>query len=286
MKFGIAYANAGPLGDPETAVGLARLAEELGFESLWTVEHVVVPTGYASPYPYSPDGKMPGGDQVAIADPLIWLAYVAAATKQIRLGTGILILPQRNPLVLAKEVATLDRLSGGRVDLGIGVGWLREEFDALGIPFERRGARTDEYVDVMRRLWREPSTAFSGEFTEFAELNSYPKPAGGNGVPIHIGGHSDAAARRAGRLGDGFFPGRGVGNGLEDLLATMRTAAKEAGRDADAIEITSGGSLDLDSVKRTADCGVDRYTIPPLAFDLENLRSRLGKFSETIIAKS
>lgn len=286
VKFGLAYANAGPLGDPDFAIPLAQLAEELGFESLWTVEHVVVPTGYSSPYPYSPDGKMPGGDQVAITDPLIWLAFVAAATTTIRLATGILILPQRNPLVLAKEVATLDRLSGGRVDLGIGVGWLREEFDALGIPFERRGARTDEYVDVMRRLWREPSTAFSGEFTEFAELNSYPKPAGAEGVPIHIGGHSDAAARRAGRLGDGFFPGRGEGNGLEGLLETMRTAAKEAGRDADAIEITSGGGLDLDSVKRSADLGVDRYTIPPLAYDLENLRSRLGKFSETIIAKS
>ncbi len=285
MKFGIAFANAGPLGEPELAVEFARLAEELGFESLWTVEHVVVPTGYSSPYPYSPDGKMPGGDQVAITDPLIWLAYVAAATTTIRLGTGILILPQRNPLVLAKEVATLDRLSGGRLELGIGVGWLREEFDALGIPFERRGARTDEYVDVMRRLWSEPSTAFSGEFSNFAELNSYPKPAG-TSVPIHIGGHTEPAARRAGRLGDGFFPGRGEGGGLEALLEAMRASAKDAGRDADAIEITSGGGLDLDSVKRAADVGVDRYTIPPLAYDLENLRTRLGAFSETIIAKS
>jgi probable F420-dependent oxidoreductase len=284
LKFGIAFANAGPLGDPELAIGFARIAEELGFESLWTVEHVVVPTGYASPYPYSPDGKMPGGDTVAIADPLIWLAFVAAATERIRLGTGIVILPQRNPLVLAKEVATLDRLSGGRLDLGIGVGWMREEFDAIGVPFERRGARTDEYVDVMRRLWTEPNTAYSGEFMNFAELNSYPKPAGSGGVPIHIGGHSDAAARRAGRLGDGFFPGRGEGMGLEQLLVTMRAAATEAGRDGDAIEITSGGGLDLDSVKRAADIGVDRYTIPPLGWDLENLRTNLGRFSETVIA--
>jgi probable F420-dependent oxidoreductase len=286
MKFGIAFANAGPLGDPETAVGLARLAEELGFESLWTVEHVVVPTGYASTYPYSADGRMPGGDQVAIADPLIWLAYVAAATTRIRLATGILILPQRNPLVLAKAVATLDRLSGGRVELGIGVGWLREEFDALGVPFERRGARTDEYVEVMRRLWREPATTFSGEFTNFGELNSYPKAASPSGVPIHIGGHSEAAARRAGRIGDGFFPGRGEGHGLDALLGIMRAAAVDAGRDPDAIEITSGGGLDLESVKRSADIGVDRYTIPPLGFDLEALRTNLGKFSENVIAKS
>jgi probable F420-dependent oxidoreductase len=284
MKFGIAFANAGPFAEPELAVGLARLAEELGFESLWTVEHVVVPTGYASPYPYSADGKMPGGEQVAITDPLIWLAFVAAATTRIRLGPGILILPQRNPLVLAKEVATLDRLSGGRVDLGIGVGWLREEFDALGVPFERRGARTDEYVEVMRRLWREPSSAFSGEFTDFAALNSYPKPARSAGVPIHIGGHSDAAARRAGRTGDGFFPGRDEGHGLADLLATMRRSASDAGRDAAAIEVTAGGGLDAESVKRCADLGVTRYVIPPLGFDLETLRGQLGRFSEAVIA--
>ncbi len=286
MKFGIAFANAGPLGDPELAIGLAQLAEELGFESLWTVEHVVVPSGYASPYPYSADGRMPGGDRVAIADPLIWLAFVAAATTRIRLATGILILPQRNPLVLAKEVASLDRLSGGRVDLGIGVGWLREEFDALGVPFERRGARTDEYIDVMRRLWREPSTTFSGEFTQFGELNSYPKAARPEGVPIHIGGHSDAAARRAGRTGDGFFPGRGEGQGLVDLLDTMRATATEAGRDPAAIEVTAGGSLDLESIKRAADLGVARYTIPPLGFDLDTLRTKLGRFSENVIAKS
>ncbi len=286
MKFGIAFANAGPLGDPELAVGLARLAEELGFESLWTVEHVVVPTGYASEYPYSPDGRMPGGEQVAITDPLIWLAYVAAATTRIRLATGILILPQRNPLVLAKEVATLDRLSGGRVDLGIGVGWLREEFDALGIPFERRGARTDEYIEVMRRLWREPTTAFTGEFTDFGELNSYPKPANPDGVPIHIGGHTTAAAKRAGRIGDGFFPGRDPGSGLAALLDTMRAAAVEAGRDPAAIEITSGGGLDLESVQRGADLGVTRYVIPPLGFDIETLRTQLGRFSDSVIAKT
>ena len=286
MKFGIAFANAGPLGDPELAVGLAQLAEELGFESLWTVEHVVVPTGYSSPYPYSADGRMPGGEQVAITDPLIWLAYVAAATSRIRLATGILILPQRNPLVLAKSVATLDRLSGGRVDLGIGVGWLREEFDALGVPFERRGARTDEYVDVMRRLWRESTTAFAGEFVNFGELNSYPKPASPNGVPIHIGGHSEAAARRAGRIGDGFFPGRGEAHGLGDLLVTMRAAAVDAGRDPDAIEITSGGALDLDSIKRAADLGVARFTIPPLGFDIDTLRTQLGRFSDDVIAKT
>jgi probable F420-dependent oxidoreductase len=279
------FANAGPFSKPENAVGLARLCEELGFESLWTVEHVVVPSGYESAYPYSPDGKMPGPEHVPIPDPLTWLAFVAGATNTIRLGTGILILPQRNPLILAKEVATLDRLSGGRVELGVGVGWLEEEFDALGVPFAERGRRTDEYIDVLRKLWREPEIEYDGEFVKFAPLKSSPKPARETGVPIHVGGHTMAAARRAGRLGDGFFPG-GTGEKLAELLAEMRRAAADAGRTADGIEITSGGGLDLDAVKRAADLGVSRYIVPPLGFDLETLREQLGRFSENVIARA
>ena len=284
MKFGFMFASAGPSADPDYAVAVAQLCEELGFESLWTVEHVVVPSGYQSPYPYSPTGRMPGGEDVAIPDPLIWLAYAGAVTKRIKLATGILILPQRNPVILAKELATLDRLVSGRVVLGVGVGWLEEEFDALGVPFERRGQRTDEYVDVLRRMWREAETSYDGEFTRFAPLKSFPKPARKGGPPIHIGGHTLPAARRAGRIGDGFFPGR-VGDELDVLLAEMRKAAADAGRDADAIEITSGGSLDVDAVKQAADMGVDRYSVPPLGFDLETLRTNLGKFSDEVIAK-
>ncbi len=285
MKFGLMFANAGPLSEAENAVGLAQLVEELGFESVWTVEHVVVPSGYQSAYPYSPDGRMPGGEDVPIPDPLIWLAYVGAATTRLRLATGILILPQRNPVILAKELATLDRLTGGRLELGIGVGWLQEEFDALGVPFEGRGKRTDEYVDVLRRLWREPETAYDGTFMQFAALKSFPKPASAGGPPIHIGGHTKAAARRAGRIGDGFFPGR-AGDELVALLDEMRKAAVDAGRDPDAIEITSGGALDLDSVKQAADLGVARYIVPPLAFDLPTLRERLGKFADNVIANA
>jgi probable F420-dependent oxidoreductase len=284
MKFGLMFANAGPFAEPDNAIGIAQLAEEFGFESLWTVEHTVVPSGYQSEYPYSGDGKMQGGEDVALPDPLIWLAYVGAATKTIRLATGILILPQRNPLTLAKELATLDLLTRGRVELGIGVGWLHEEFDALGIPWERRGARTDEYVDVLRTMWREPEPTYDGEFTRFAPLKSYPKPATKNGPKIHIGGHSDASARRAGRIGDGYFPGR-VGGDLDALLTTMRKAAADAGRDAEAIEISAFGGLDAESVKRSADAGLARCMVPPLAFDLEGLRAQLGPFSENVIQK-
>lgn len=285
MKFGIAFANAGPLGEPELARGLARLAEEHGFESLWTVEHTVVPSGYQSQYPYDKSGKMPGGDEVSLSDPLVWMAWVAALTTRLRVASGILILPQRNPLTLAKELATLDVLSGGRVELGIGVGWLREEFEALGVPFERRGARADEYVEVLRALWSDGATSFDGEFTSFTNANCYPKPAQPGGIPIVVGGHSDAAARRAGRLGDGFFPGRFRADQLEPLLATMRTAARDAGRDPDAIEVTAGGGLDAAAVARFADVGVDRVLIPPLGFDLDTLERALGEFADNVIAK-
>ena len=284
MKFGIIFANTGAAVSPDGAVTLAQIAEDNGFESLWTVEHVVVPAGYESPYPYSPTGKMPGPEESPIPDPLIWLAWVGAATKTIRLATGILILPQRNPLVLAKETATLDVLSGGRVTLGVGVGWLREEFDALGIPWEHRGARTDEYVEALRVAWTEAEPTYSGKFVSFEKAKSYPKPANGT-IPIAIGGHTDAAARRAGRLGDEFFPGVAAPDKLGGLVATMREAATEAGRDADTIEVTAGGAMDLDGVKRMADLGVTRLVVPNFGRDAESWKSLLGTFAENVISK-
>ena len=143
MKFGLRYCNTGRYTNPTRAVELVQAGEEAGFESAWTVEHTVVPSGYESSYPYSPDGKMAGGvDDFPLPDPLIWMAYVASATSRIRLATGILILPQHNPVITAKQVATLDHMSGGRVLLGIGVGWLAEEFAAIGASFDDRGPRT------------------------------------------------------------------------------------------------------------------------------------------------
>jgi probable F420-dependent oxidoreductase len=173
------------------------------------VDHVVFPDNYSSTYPYSPTGRLPGGPGVPLPDPLIWMAAVAAVTTRLRLLTGVIILPLRNPLVLAKQVATLDSMSGGRIELGIGVGWLKEEFEALGVPFEKRGKRSDEYIAAMRALWASDGASFSGEFVNFHQVSSNPKPVAGK-VPIVIGGHSEAAAKRAGRLGDGFFPSIGT----------------------------------------------------------------------------
>ncbi len=290
MKFGVAFANIGPMTYPEGAAAIGQAAEAGGFESLWTVEHVLVPAGYQSTYPYSPTGKMPGPDDSDIPDPLIWLTYVAASTSTIRLGTGILILPQRNPIVVAKEIATLDRLSGGRVELGVGVGWLEEEFDALGISFADRGARTDDNIAVLRSLWSEGEASHASSYTTFSAAYSRPRPTQAR-IPITIGGHSKAAARRAGRIGDGFFPGKGTHEELAELIGVMRAAAVEHGRDPDSIEITAGGDGAtgpgaLDEVKALADMGVSRVIIPPLAFDPQGQRAAFGAYGDQVIALS
>jgi probable F420-dependent oxidoreductase len=286
MRYGIAYANVGPFATPDGAAAIAGAAEEAGFESLWTVEHVIVPRQYSSTYPYAPSGKMPGAEVFDLPDPLIWLTWVAARTERIRLATGILILPQRNPLITAKEVATLDQLSGGRVMLGVGIGWLEEEFRFLGVSWEDRVAHTEEYVEVMRALWREEAASHAGSLT-FTEAISLPRPAAGS-VPIVVGGHSPAAARRAGRIGDGFFPAKGD---LPVLLDEMRKAADEAGRDPDAIEVTwggtdvgRGGQEAVDEAGRLAELGVSRLVIPPPSYDPAGVADGLARIGAEVIA--
>ena len=268
MDIGIIFANIAGLGTAEGAAALAEACDQHGVESVWTIEHVVVPTGYESEYPYSRDGKMPGPEDAPIPDPLIWLTWVAAHSRQVKLGTGVLILPQRNPAVLAKEVATLDVLSGGRTILGVGVGWLREEFDALGVPFEGRGRRTDEYIEAMRELWTTDDSSYHGEFVDFDRVKSFPKPLQAS-PPIVVGGHSPAAARRAGRLGDGFFPG--TRDDVEGLIATMRETATAAGRDADAIQITVGASTKPEVRQKFVDLGVTRMVMPPPALTADEI---------------
>lgn len=286
MHFGIAFANTGLYVEPGPARLLAKVAEKAGFESLWTVEHVVVPAGYESTYPYSSTGRMPGSEDAPIPDPLIWLSFVAGVTERIRLATGILILPQRNPVVVAKEIATLDHLSGGRVLLGVGAGWLKEEFEVIGVPFEERGARLDEYIRALRALWTEDQAAVDGRFVSFSGAISRPRPAQG-AVPIVIGGHSEAAARRAGRMGDGFFPGKGD---LPHLISVMRAAAEEAGRDPDQILVTASaratlGPEDLDAVGRLRDLGVSRVVIPPPTYNPPAIEDALQRYAENVISK-
>jgi probable F420-dependent oxidoreductase len=260
MKFGLRYASLGRYSDGPAAVELAQAAEAAGFDSIWTVEHVVVPHAYQSKYPYSPTGRMGSGlEDFPIPDPLIWLAYIASATRSIKLGTAILILPQRNPVVTAKAVATLDHLAGGgRVLLGIGVGWLAEEFATLGVPFEDRGPRTDEYVAAMRALWGQERASFHGRFVNFDEVFCRPRPASGR-IPVIVGGDTPAAARRAGRLGDGYFPARGAPGPLFD---EMRRAAAAAGRNPADIELTVSAPAEAGEIEALAKLGVTRVAVP------------------------
>jgi len=259
MKFGLRYCNTGRYVDPALGQELVQAGEAAGFESAWTVEHTVVPANYSSQYPYSGDGKMAGGrDDIPLPDPLIWMAYMAAVTSTIKLATGILIVPQHNPVITAKQVATLDQMSSGRVLLGIGVGWMKEEFDAIGAPFEDRGARTDEYVAVMRELWTADKPTFHGRWVNFDETYCRPQPAQGS-VPIIVGGDTVPAAKRAGRLGDGYFPAR---NAPAELIDLARRTAEEHGRDPDALEITTSVPDDLNDIPALAARGVSRLLVP------------------------
>lgn len=282
MKFGLIFANVGPFGQPEGLTHLARTAEEVGMESLWTVEHVVVPKGYESRYPYSQDGRMPGSEQAPIPDPFVWLSYAAAVTSTIRLATGIVILPQRHPFYIAKEAATLDVLSGGRFMLGVGVGWLEEEFKALGVPFERRASITDESIGALRELWKPGPSAHEGDYYSWPAVESNPKPVAGR-VPIVIGGHTKAAARRAARLGDGFFPARS--DKLEQCLVELKAACIRHGREPSEIEITTGGIPTVDEVKRLEDLGVSRFVTGPPGFTPDELRAGLEKLGDELISK-
>ena len=265
MKFGLAFSNIEPFAGPVQATRLAQAAEAAGFESVWTVDHVVIPAGYRSVYPYDPSGRI-GPDDTKFPDPLIWLSYIAAATSTLRLGTAILILPQRNPVVLAKELATLDDLSGGRMILGVGVGWLKEEYEALGVPWEGRGKRGEESIDAMRALWSRPRASYDGVTTNFNECFLRPQPPQGT-IPIHIGGHSSVAARRAGRIGDGFFPFGVERDGVPALLEIVRRSALDAGRDPSSVEVTmdsfvTGGEEARADVKALASLGASRVLIP------------------------
>lgn len=288
MHVGLAFANTGPFATADGVVSLAAAAEGAGIESLWTVEHVIWPSAYDSEYPYSPTGKMPGDKTSPIPDPLIWLSFVAAHTSTLVLGTGIVILPERNPVVFAKEAATLAALSDGRLQLGIGVGWLEEEFDALGVPWPKRGARTDEYVEAMRALWAGDDASYQGEFVNFTDVSSNPKPPGGS-IPFVIGGHSNAAAKRAGRLGDGFFPGKGSIAELTEMIDVVRQSAADHGRDAGAIEITAAhpgimGDDPVGAAQELASIGVTRTILPAfLLLGSEGAEAKATELAERVV---
>ena len=238
MRLGLHALGIGIGARREVIDAVAAAAEAAGFSTLWVGEHVVMVDRSESRYPYAQDGQIAVPADADWLDPMIALSFAAAATSTIRLATGVLLVPEHNPVTLAKSVASLDRLSHGRLALGIGVGWSQEEFSALGIPFRRRGARTDEYLLAMRTLWREDPASFAGEFVNFAEIRVNPKPVRARGIPIIVGGNSDAALRRVARIGDGWY-----GFNLTDIahaterITRLRTLCESAGRDPSELEI-------------------------------------------------
>jgi probable F420-dependent oxidoreductase len=257
MRFGLFGINIGACARPETAARVAQAAEAAGFDSVWTGEHVVLPDPQAPPSPAPP--------RTPFLDPAVSLAFLAAHTRSLRLATGIVILPQRNPLVLAKEIASLDVLSGGRAVLGVGAGYLEAEFRALGVPFERRGARTDEAIDAMRALWSQERPRFRGAFHAFEGLDAHPRPVQRPGPPIVVGGTSRGALRRAVARGNGWYGFALDLAAAERCLAGLARAAEQVERPASLgrleITVTPPPRLDADGVRRYAALGVDRLAL-------------------------
>jgi len=256
MKFGFYLPTRGEDATTDALTGLVSGGEQLGFHSVTIADHIVFPTEFDSKYPYTVGGGFPGqGDAF---EQLTLMSFIAAKTETLRLVTSVMIVPHRNPVVTAKMLATIDVLSKGRVTVGVGVGWLAEEFAALGQPFETRGPRTDECIAALRALWGEQPASFRGEHVSFAPMYCMPRPVNGS-VPIIVGGHSKAAARRAGRLGDGFFPAR---DAPQELIQLARDTAEQGGRDPAKLEITVSMPVDRSLLDDYARMGVDRVLVP------------------------
>lgn len=282
MKFGLIPVNIGV--QPEQMIGLAQLAEGSGFESVWTFEHVIVPVDYESKYPYNESGKMGGPPETIFIDPLLALTAVAAATKTLKLGTGVNILSQVNPLYMAKQAASLDYISGGRFMLGVGIGWLREEFEALGVPFERRGARFDDYVVAMKKVWSGEVVEHQSDFLNWSGFKSYPLPAQKPHLPVVIGGATGKIYQRIARHGDGWFAPMGDPKELAAALENLKAACDAENRDVSEIEITCmwPGMGGKDFIGALEEVGVSRVVTPLFAFG-ENPVEGIQKIAEEVI---
>jgi probable F420-dependent oxidoreductase len=286
MKIGIVSINVGGPATAENMLEVAQHAEAAGIESVWTFEHVIVPTDYESKYPYDRTGKMPIPPQAWFLDPLISLAHVAAATKTIRLGTGVNILPQVNPLLFAKQTASLDALSGGRLTLGLGIGWLAEEYRAMGTPFERRGARFDDYLEAVKKVWTGAVVEHESEFLSWHGFMSHPTPAQKPHPPILIGGATTKTLRRVVSAAQGWYAPSDSPRELSVKIADLKKMAARAGRPFETIDITVNWRIAKrppDALAELQDLGVTRAVVllgasgesdPKKAIDL--IASRAG----------
>jgi probable F420-dependent oxidoreductase len=286
MKIGLFAPTLNPTATPAYLRALGRGAEERGFHALWLAEHVVLFDQYESQYPYSSDGKIPAGGESGILDPFNTLSFLAAVTDRVRLGTGICLVPQRNPVYTAKDVATLDWISGGRVDFGVGIGWLAEEFRAVAVPFEQRAARCRSYLEVMKRLWSEPVSQYGDEFYDLPPCRMYPKPLQKPHPPIYFGGESDPALRRVADLGQGWYPFKMLPEDLAGRVARLDGLLGERGRRLSDIEIVVCPymlKVDLDAIKRYRELGVSQVILLLIAPDVDELEAALDTMAENFV---
>jgi probable F420-dependent oxidoreductase len=293
MKFGMMMPTSGALAAGpstlEAQLAIAQKAEALGFDSLWVPDHVVIPTTINSRYPYNETGRFPMRADQGFLEPIAALGFLAGATKRVRLGTWVLVLPHRNPIVTAKTFATLDVLSGGRVMLGAGIGWMEEEVTLLGAPFKKRGALSDEYLRAMKELWTNPDPQFEGQFVRFSGIKCEPKPLQ-KPLPVWIGGHSPRAMRRVVELGDGWVAVPKSFAVFQETYANLKAAAAQAGRDIKSIPIIIGPSTTasvqsfIEEIKKYQDLGYDSFfaTVPFWSRDLNGVLGIMEEFAQKV----
>jgi probable F420-dependent oxidoreductase len=282
MKFGIFGINNGLLADPAIASRAVKAAEGAGFESVWTGEHIVLPDPQAPPSPSAP--------QTPFADTSTWLAFLAGQSETLKLGTGIIILPQRNPVELAKELATVDVASRGRLLFGLGAGYLEPEFRAMGIPFEDRGARTDEYIDAIKALWTQKHPTFAGETVRFEGIDAHPRPVQKPHPPVHVGGHSSPALRRAVRRGNGWYGffvdhERGAAY-LKELAQIEEVEGRDAALGTLELSITPLPRANVDDALRFRDMGIDRLTLIPDTKDEDHLLRWIDQTASSMLQQA
>ncbi len=286
MQIGVFAPLSNPFATPDYVMALGQGSEARGFHSLWLGEHALLFDQYESRYPYAADGRIPLRSGTGMLELYSALGFLAAVTSRIRLGTGICLVPQRNPVYTAQEVSTVDWLSRGRVDFGVGIGWLREEFEALGVPWERRAARTREYLEVMQRLWCDEVSQHEGEFYQLPPCRQFPKPIQKPHPPIHFGGESDAALRRVADIGQGWHPFDLDPEELRARLAKLESLLAERGRSREEIQVSVCAylqPLDLDRAKRYRDAGADQVTTLVARANPDKLQQRLDMLLRELV---
>ncbi len=301
MKFGCSLIVRGKHATQENIRALASNAEAWGFDSVWVSDHIILPPLVTSVYPASPNGQFPDLWLERYFEPMAILNYVAGFTQRVQLGMSVLILPMRNPIEVAKEIAGADVLSQGRIVFGVGVGWFKEEFDVLREPFHQRGQRMDEYLEICKTLWTQEPATYEGQFYQFQEARFAPKPTQKPHPPIWIGGQSLAAIRRAVRYGDGWHPFALPPDGLKPIMAQFRTAMQDAGRPLQEVEVslrvrlrfgeTSDSPLPLhgspeqviDTIKQYEALGVQHLVIDAIPETIDNALSTFERFVREVV---